>query len=160
MQMLVQQSQQLQQRVQQTAQIMGEMVRAAQTGFDGNERDKRGFDDQVFSKLDKIDGQNRKEWSLQFKIALKRANREAYCLFEKTESQPQGVDVEKIDIDDEFVGIGMDKWANEMYDAWSMLLKGDAFAIAQKVPDINGDESWRRVYQRYSPSTLASALTA
>lgn len=124
MEMLVQQNQQLQQGLQEMAQMIGNKVHAAQTGFRGSEGDKRGFNDKVSSRVDNFDGQNWKERSQQFKAPLTRASHDADWLLEEMESQPQEVDLENIDIDDVFVGIDVGKWAAEVYDALFIAKRG------------------------------------
>lgn len=93
-------------------------------------RTSEGSTDKVFSRLDKVDIQNRREWSGEFKVALKRASREAHWFLEETESQPQAEDMEDAEVEEDFQEVGIQKWAAEVYDSLSMLLKGDTFVTA------------------------------
>lgn len=56
------------------------------------------------------------EWSHQFKVVLERASSETYWLLEKTEPQPQQVDLGEIAIDEEFKGTDVWLWATKVYD--------------------------------------------
>lgn len=79
---------------------------------------------------------------------------------EKIETQPNQVVLDDVVFDDEIEDAHVRKWAAEVYDSLSLILTGDAFAIAWGAPDMNGLEPWRRVCQRYNPSTPASAVNA
>lgn len=142
--LLVQQNHQMQ-RMQQAMQAIGEAVKAAQAGNNGSDSGNRGVNDKVMRGLGKFDGQNWKECSHHFKTTLKRASRKGDYLFEKPESQPHQVDFDDIEFDDEIEYADAHKWATDIYDALSLVLKGDAFAIAQGAPEMNGVKSWRRV---------------
>lgn len=85
---------------------------------------------------------------------------EASRLSKKVASQSHAVDLRDDKMDEEFRDVGNKKWATEVHDLLLMVLKGDAVSVPERVPDMNGLESWGRVYLRYNSSTPASVLTA
>lgn len=105
----------------QALQVIGEAVTAVQAGSAGGDSGKHGSNEKVFGTLDKIDGQNWKQWSHQFKVALKRASHEAFWLFEKVESQVLQVIVDDVEFDEEFVDADAHKRATEIYDSSSLI---------------------------------------
>lgn len=79
-------------------------------------------------------------------------------MLEKTESQIHPVGFDDIELAEDIEDTDVHKWATELYDVLSLLLRCDAFAIARGAPDMSGVESLRRVCKRHSPSIPSSAL--
>lgn len=90
-------------------------------------------------------------------MVLKRANRDAYQMFWKMGSQPHPVDLGYLEVGEDFKGVDVQKWAVDVYDSLSMIMAGDALAIARGTHDMNGLASWRRVYQRYTLSSSCAS---
>ena len=151
--------------IEQVNDIVNLAVRAAMGVAQGGQggpgrREYQSITEKSFKRLDKFDGTNSKEWSLQFKVALRASSRDAYGMLNRTEKQSNAVNLDVLGEDDELVGIAVERTAAELYDALTMLLKGEPFTVARGVADMNGVEAWRRIYQKYNPSTPAAALTA
>ena len=141
--------------IEQVNDIVNIAVRAAMGVAQGGQggpgrREYQSITEKSFKRLDKFDGTNSKEWSFQFKVALRASSRDAYGMLNRTEKQSNAVNLDVLGEDDELVGIAVERTAAELYDALTMLLKGEPFTVARGVADMNGVEAWRRIYQKYN----------
>ena len=116
--------------------------------------------EKTFRRLEKFDGSGWKEWSCQFKTALRAGSIDAYRLVCEVERYTSAVNVDELELKEDIVDISVARRSAELYDAMTTLLKGEPFTVARGVADLNGLEAWRRIYQKYNPSTPASAMTA
>ena len=115
-----------------------------------------------FGRLDKLTGEDWKEWHYQFSVAADAYNIKHGALLDI---------VEKMELDDvstEGLELGMSQeeadWMRatqaEVFSVLSLLTKGEANGLVRSCADKNGYTAWKKLYDRYNPKTPASLTAA
>jgi hypothetical protein len=113
-----------------------------------------------FKRVRDFEGPNWMEFAFQFKIALKGSSVEAWKLLESVERKTTKIDLDDLEMEEEWVGVSVAKVASELFEVMAMLLKGEPLNVLRGVGDLNGLEAWRRIVAKYNPTTPATALVA
>ena len=153
--MFTQLQQQNAQVIQQAMQAMGGAARGPR---EESERSvKNLLSEKDFRRLDKFDGTGWKSWSYQFKVIVNSVSAEVHRILERVETSDAEVQLDDLEEDGDVEGI--ERKLASLYNVIIQLVKDEPFMIARGVGNMNGAEAWRRIAQKYSPSTPATALT-
>ena len=117
-----------------------------------------------FDKMERFVGkvEKWKEWSYQFAVTLRAADREAGELLETVQSfdmqivSTSGLETVLVDAQEKV----MQNTAARVFSALCLLTTDEANSIVRGVDDMNGYVAWKRLYDRYNPRTPASLTQA
>ena len=117
-----------------------------------------------FDKMERYGGkvEKWKEWSYQFAVTLRAADREAGELLEAMQS----LDMQVASTSSLMVVLGeseekvMKDTAARVFSALCLLTTDEANSVVRGVDDMNGYVAWKRLYDRYNPRTPASLTQA
>ena len=152
------------------ARLIEQTVRAVLAGIQGtsaatangqpNVTGRRTLDPKGVSRVETFAGKEKgwKEWSFQFKVAIKAMDGRASEIMGKCESDEQGHDISSLEL--EYATLDVGKVAGELYDLLCLCLRGDPLILVQGVTTMNGFEAWGKLYRRFKPVTPARALQA
>ena len=96
-------------------------------GGGGGGEDRRRLHEQSFKKVDNFSCANWKEWSFQFKVALKSTSPDAHRLVERAERETGQVAITDIELEESFNDVDVGRISTELL---AMLVKGEAYAGA------------------------------
>ena len=80
---------------------------------------------------------------------------------DKVETMPEGCTTTQVGLEDDFVNFEqrtMEKLSSELYDVLFMMTSGEAVALVQSVPDLDGLAAWQKLHRNYNPRTLARVM--
>jgi hypothetical protein len=100
-------------------------------GGGGGGEDRRRVHEKAFKRVDNFSGVNWKEWSFQFKVALKSTSPDAHRLVERAERETGQVAITDIELEDGFTDVDVGRISTELFDVLAMLVKGEAFAVVR-----------------------------
>jgi hypothetical protein len=134
-----------------------EMKRPETVGGGGG---RRALDERHFRRVDKFDGTEKqwKDWCFQLKAAVRATDRTVMKIMEHVEREKEDMSAEDLDV--HFVDDGAERLGSELYDLLCSITSGEAMTIVRGETSMNGFIAWRRIYQRYAPSTPARTLSA
>jgi hypothetical protein len=130
-------------------------------GGGGGERGGR-LDERHFRRVDKLSGQNWKEFSFQFKTAMGAASSKVREILDDISKAGKDPDFDLIfnDALDTWTGEDIGKYGAELYAVLSSVVSGDAMTVVRGVTTGSGWEAWSRLHSRFDPRTPAKALMA
>ena len=150
------------------AQLIRETVRAVMEGMQGTGvptatgggHNRRILESKGVSRVDAFSGKETqwKEWSFQFRVAIKAMGSRVAIMMQKAELEEEGYDVDALEL--EYSNMDVTKVAGELYDLLCLCVKGDPLILVQGVVSMNGFQAWSRLYRRFNPVTPARALQA
>ena len=115
-----------------------------------------------FTRLEKFDGEQWKEWYYQFGVAANTYNVKNGALLEIVENLELD-EVSTVNIELE-LSQGESNWMaatqSEMFGVLSLLTKGEANLLVRSCEDKNGYTAWKKLYDRFNPKTPASLTAA
>ena len=146
----------LQRQHEATAELMKDII--GRTGGTGQSR--RSLDERYFRRLLPFEGVNQswKDWSFQFKAAVKVASKDVAEIIDWIERQQGDVCVDEVILHTHGDEDNMKKLASELYDVLCMLLKGEPLLLLQGIVGMDGFKAWQKINQKYNPVTPAKAL--
>ena len=115
-----------------------------------------------YARLEKLDGDQWKEWSYQFAVATNTYKPENGELLEAVEKLELD-DVTTVDIELELSQKQADHMKAtqaEMFGVLSLLTKGEANMLVRSCVDKNGYAAYKKLFDRYNPRTPASLTAA
>ena len=148
------------------AQLIEKTVKAVIEGLQGNPLSgtkgsgRRILEAKGVSRVDTFLGKEAqwREWSFQFKVAIKAMNASVAEMISKVEVDEDAYKIDDLEL--EYTGIEAGKAVGELFDLLCLCLKGDPLVLVQGVTSMNGIEAWGKLYRRFNPVTPARALQA
>ena len=115
-----------------------------------------------YSRVEKFDGENWKEWHHQFSVATNAYNAKHGALIDVVEKKDlDEVTTSSLELE---LTQGESNWMQgtqaELFSVLALLTKGEANQIVRSCEDMNGYTAWKKLYDRYNPKTPASLTAA
>ena len=125
--------------------------------------DRRVLDEKIFKRLESFSGDEKgwKDWSRKFKVIVGTKCKEFMRALEKAETMTEATTTSQVGIEEEFVNYEqniMERRSAEVYDVLILTTSGEAFALVQSVPDMDGIAAWQKPHRNYNPRTLARIM--
>ena len=147
--------------VEQITAIIEAVMRSARGGgnLGGGGRRTKTLDERHFRRMAVFQGDDRswRDWSFQFRAALRGADRDLLEVLKWVEMAPN--DTKADDVETQFLDdYEVERWGAELYDVLCALVGGEALTIVRAESGMNGFMAWKSLYRRYNPITPAKAL--
>ena len=125
------------------------------------QEDRRSLDEKIFKRLDSYGGDEKawKDWSKKFKVIVGTKNKLFMRAMDKVETMAEGSTTTQVGLEDDFVNFEqrtMEKVSSELYDVLFIMTSGEAMALVQSVPDLDGLA--QKLHRNYNPRTLARVM--
>ena len=106
-----------------------------------------------FKSFDQFERGNWKEWSFQFKVALRASSTKACELATEAEQLTRPITMEAGNLDVGVDDMSADRIGAELYDVLAMIVKGEPCAAIRRVSGRSGLGAWRWLRPKTKPST-------